>query len=225
MQSEKCVHDTWVVVTQDCNLNRSKPTNNSPIVELRQVHGDTPPTSWGIHARKFLLDADRGHYIVDDKPSLFVSPKYLNSLDDSVLIYKLPPDRVMALKTWLGNRYDRPAVPTEYVDLAKAISEAVREEGRSDVGRSVRDVYMTFSETESGLSYSLYAVMVDEADPKIVRRWLASAALEVSSNLGVAVRIEALYSRQVSLELIENSYCADLSQLTWDNEGEIDGAT
>jgi hypothetical protein len=69
-------HTLWALVTQDCNLFRMKATVNTPVVELRQVHDSEPPNHEGIHARKFLLDVSMGHYLIDDKPSAFISPRF-----------------------------------------------------------------------------------------------------------------------------------------------------
>src|SRR5262249_44638932 len=100
-------HGYWVLATQDCTLDRTPVDSNSPEIELRQVYDSQPPTHWGIHARKFLLDRAAGHYLIDGKPSAFVSARLLCDPDATKLLYTLPDDRVLALKTWLGNRYDR----------------------------------------------------------------------------------------------------------------------
>ena len=63
--------------------------------------------------------------------------------------------------------------------------------------------------------FSLFAVLDGEADEDSVRKWLAGISLEVPSDLGVVDQVEAASSRRISLELIESSYSADITQLTW----------
>jgi hypothetical protein len=73
--------------------------------------------------------------------------------------------------------------------------------------------------------YSLYAVLVDPADELEVRAWLATAAQAVPVDLGVADVIEAATAARISLNLVETSYPADVSQLTWRaNQPRPDGA-
>jgi hypothetical protein len=219
----KDVHGLWVVVTQDCNLNRAKVSTNTPTIELRQVLKDQPPVSFGIHARKFLLNSKSGHYLVDDKPCNFASPKTLSNVAETAIEYTLSDKRVIALKTWLGNRYDRPAVPPELVDLAKAIAAEAQRDGLK-IEHQVRDVYMEFNVEPGNVFYSLYAVTTDDADSSTIRKWLAGVSLRVPHSLGIPRTIEALRSDEVSLALIESCYCADLSQLTWEHKEDVDEA-
>ena len=217
------LHDLWMLVTQDCSLARTPITNNAATIELRQVHDTSPPIHWGIHSRKFLLDDASKHYLIDDKPTAFVSPRLLCDAELTELLYTLSDDRVLALKTWLGNRYDRPAVPPELVPLAKAVATSVGSESQREIGRIVREVYMQFDGERDNRTFSLFAVTMDDADPELVREWLVEGALEVPRELGVPREIEVGAAGQVSLRLVETAYCADLSQLTWDNESP-DGA-
>lgn len=211
-------HTLWALVTQDCNLYRMRASVNTPVAELRQVHDSEPPNHEGIHARKFLLNSESSHYLVDDKPSAFVSPRFLCDPSLARLMYKLSESRVLALKTWLGNRYDRPAVPDELVPLAKAIAESVKANGGSGFAAEVRDVYMQFGGTDDHVTFSLYGMITENADAAKIREWLAECALQVPVDLGVPSAIEALSASQVSFATIETSYCADLSQLTWMGE-------
>jgi len=215
-------HSLWVLATQDCSLDQMK-IDNAPCVELRQVHDESPPGNWGIHSRKFLLSRSNNHYVVDGKPAMFISPKLLCQ-GPCKRLYRIADSRVIAFKTWLGNRYDRPAVPDELVPLAKAIAETFKLEEHRTVGRQIRDMYMTFAGNAERREYSLYAVIVDDADGDEIRKWLAERSLEIPAELGVLVEAEAPRSDQVTLQLIESSYCVDLSQLTWADHPEADGA-
>lgn len=221
-KESRAMHSMWALVTQDCNLYRMQSNVNSSVMELRQVYDTDPPAHEGIHARKFLLDADRGHYLVDDKPVAFVSPRFICDPGLAQVAYYLGDARVLALKAWLGRRYDRPAVPDEYVPLAKAIAESVKDGKKAQLIGQIRDVYMQFSSTGDHASYSLYAVITEEADPAEVREWLAERAFEVPDELGIVSDIQALTASQISYATIETSYCADLSQLTWMGDGVVD---
>ena len=67
--------------------------------------------------------------------------------------------------------------------------------------------------------YGLVAVVLDPADKPLVRKWLADVALQVPSHLGTASRLEAVTTREASLDLLENSYAADVTQITWRRTG------
>lgn len=216
-------HDIWIVVTQDCSLDRTRVSTNAPVVELRPVYDQDPPAHWGIHATKFLLNDEKKHYLVDGKAAKFVSPRLLSDKELIQKLYDLSDPRVLALKTWLGNRYDRPAVPNDLIPLARAIASAVRGLDPT-IGRLVREVYMEFDGSAADRRYSLYAVTDEEADPVTVREWLAGAANDIPVELGVAEEIEALKPSETSLALVEQAYCADLSQITWEDQEDADGA-
>jgi hypothetical protein len=139
----------------------------------------------------------------------------------SILTHEtLAPDNPLAdhelirLKTWLGKRYDRPAVPDEITDLARHIASAITVHRGNPIVRGIRDVLWQY-ELADPPRFSLYAVLEEEADPGGAREWLATVALEIPADVGVADEIEATDARRTSLYLIENSYSADVSDLTW----------
>lgn len=209
------VHGLRLVASQDCTLDRAKPMSNTPTIELRQVLDNQPPAHWGIRARKFLLDREHGHYLVDDRPTNIVSPRLLSLAGEEARLYALSEDRVLALKTWLGNRYDRPAVPPELGPIARSVAQSIEEVSDRDAAKMVRDVYMMFDIVDGLMQFSLCAVTLDNADPKDVREWLAEGAHLIPVELGVAARLEVGTASEVTLDVVESWYCADLSQLTW----------
>ncbi|HEX4102930.1 MAG TPA: hypothetical protein VHY21_20705 [Pseudonocardiaceae bacterium] len=77
---------------------------------------------------------------------------------------------------------------------------------------------MQFSEDSDPPQVALYAVVTDEADLDSVERWLADVASRIDTKLGVVAHIEVQTRTQTSLQLVETSYSADLSELTWRNE-------
>jgi hypothetical protein len=62
---------------------------------------------------------------------------------------------------------------------------------------------------------SLFAVLDDPDDETEVRKWLSDIALGIPTDLGIVDQIEAAPANRISLELVETSYSADVSQLTW----------
>ena len=68
---------------------------------------------------------------------------------------------------------------------------------------------------------SLYSIVADDADKDDVRRWLSDVALRVKSDLGVLAGIDVGTRDEVPLSLVEESYAADLSQVTWSTEEPI----
>ena len=98
----------WVVCTQDCDLRSSSVDSDQPMIELRPVLREDPPSDWGIRSRRFLLGD--GAYVDADMPRRLITPALLSTMrpgrEDA-----LDGSRASAFKTWLGLRYDRPARP------------------------------------------------------------------------------------------------------------------
>jgi hypothetical protein len=217
-------HDRWVVATQDCDLDLTENTNEIPTIELRPVHSVDPPTDWGIRSSKLLLAEQE--YITSTSPRTIVSAAVLTAIkENDAIIRQLAPERRVAYTTWLGLRYDRPAVPPEFIPLAKKIAEVVTKKRNRATGARVRDVLMQIQPGDP-MRYSLFAVLDNEEDEDEVREWLSAISLEVPVDLGVADEIEAASARRISLELIETAYSADVSQLTWrPNSRALQGAS
>jgi hypothetical protein len=106
-------------------------------------------------------------------------------------IRQIDPRRKLAYTTWLGKRYDRPAVPPELLPLAKKIGELVTARRNRAAGARVRDILMQFEIGSQPVRYSLFAVLDRAADEAEVRSWLSGIALEVPVELGIADQIEA----------------------------------
>src|ERR1039457_1611144 len=119
-------HQRWVVASQDCDLDNTDEGESEATIELRPVFMDDPPEDWGIRSSKLLV-AD-GEYLVANSPRVTISGRALSAILDGGNLdrHEFSPHRRLALKTWLGLRYDRPAVPTVLVPLAQRISEEVR---------------------------------------------------------------------------------------------------
>ena len=205
-------YSRWVVCTQDCDLRSASIDSHHPLIELRPVLAENPPSDWGIRSRRFLLG--EGAYVDADTPRCVVTPALLSTLrsDREAL---LDETRSRAFKTWLGLRYDRPAVPEHLVDLARDIARRCSGGRGRAIGEQVHDVLMQFDDGVQPVRVALFGVIADDADAEAVRVWLADVATRINSDLGVVAAIEVGTRAQTPLELVETSYAADLSQLTW----------
>ncbi len=212
VESATATFGRWVVCTQDCDLRAATGSSEQALVELRPVLEDDPPIDMGIRSRRFLL-AD-GRYVDAATPRCLVTPRLLVSFD-STREAPLDDARARAFKTWLGLRYDRPAVPDHLVDLARDVAKRCGSRGGRATGELVHDVLMQFDDEADPPQVALFAVIADEADPEAVRTWLSDAATRVRTELGVVAFIDVGTRGQTPLDLVETSYAADLSQLTW----------
>jgi len=85
---------------------------------------------------------------------------------------------------------------------------------------------MQFDDSSQPTRFSLYAVLQQAGDEEDAREWLSGIACAIPVALGVADRIEAATPAGISFHLIETSYAADVTQLTWrPGYREPEGAT
>lgn len=203
---------------QDGDLAWRAVAGTDTLVELRAVLYDDPPTNWGIRDLRFRLDTS-GAYLHTDEPAVRVTPDVVINAEHLSCPH---PDLARRLKTWLGLRYDRPAIPQEFVDLADDIAKRLRRPGNKPSEERVRDILATFRRGNDGVAeYSLVAVVpYDEAaaDPALLdatRDWLSGVVLNVPARLGLPVDIEARTDEQISLAFIERSFSLDVSQVSW----------
>ena len=211
----------WVVASQDCDLDGSEVDDNNPGIEIRPAvpNGADFDVDWGIRSRYLRLSAEI--HVRADTPRLLISPKALHGFEVGRR-EKLTDSRALAFKTWLGLRYDRPAVPSDLVELAKAIAQAVKSARSADVADQTHDVLMQFDASRTPPWYFLAAVITTDADADAVRAWLARAALSVPAELGVmGADPAAVPKTAISLDFIEQSYSADLSGITWRKSGQV----
>jgi hypothetical protein len=205
----------WVVCTQDCDLASASTKSDDALVELRPVLQSNPPKDWGIRSRRFLLAEN--DYVDAAQPRCFITPKALaHSIDPDLT--EIEPARARAFKTWLGRRYDRPAVPEHLVPIAKEVASRCGIKGGRETAEGVHDILMQFDDSTNPPQVALFAVIHDEADPNEARKWLADASTRIRKDLGIVAAIDAGTKAETSLELVESSYSADLSQLTWRNK-------
>jgi hypothetical protein len=207
-------HGRWVVASQECDLDLTDVDDERPTIELRAVHTDDPPEDWGLRSSRLRLT--ESDHVVSDDPRVSVSAAVLTALLSAGSERRnLSEARSRAFAIWLGLRYDRPALPPELLPVARRIAEEVRRRQGRPVAPLVRDVLMQFDESTEPVRYSLFAVVEKENDEEAVREWLAGIASRVPVELGIGDELEAAPAARISLQLIEQSYAADVTQLTW----------
>ncbi|MDA5282991.1 hypothetical protein [Streptomyces sp. Isolate_45] len=208
------MYDEWVVVAQDCELAWKATLEEAcpVLVELRPVLRENPPSDWGIRSQFFRLDSSGAH-IDNNLPRLLVHPLTLAAAEH---VTCTPNPR--RLKTWLGLRYDRPAIPQQYVKLADSLIKKVKAKRTRKIAAEARDILATFETTPMGVSYEIIAVLPSgspEESRLEILDWISQVALEIPPELGIATRIDARPDTQISLEFIERSFALDASSLSW----------
>jgi hypothetical protein len=208
------IHGLWAVATQDCDLDRADTGDPDPGIELRPLFTSDPPPDWGIRSARLRLTDHE--YADANAPRLTVSPQVLTTILESDSARRdVEFARRQAFTTWLGLRYDRPAVPDHLVALARRIGTEVARKKHGTITARVRDVLMQFDNDGDPVRYSLFAVLDHPDDEGEVRAWLARIAQAVPTELGVADQIEAASAEGIAFSTIESSYSADLSLVTW----------
>lgn len=217
------VHGRWVVVSQDCELAWTDAQTTDPVIELRPVFvGDGSPSVWGVRSKQFTL-SDTDH-LDGQAPRQMVAPKLLG-MNASRHVTCCLPDMARALKTWLGYRYDRPAVPGEFVDLHTALSGQFKKKSNANATRWIRDVLVVYRVDIAGRAhYLLYAVLPSSGTPRgdeaakhqdEVETLLADVALKVKPEVGVADEFRSVPADNVSLAFVEGSYALDTLDVSW----------
>jgi hypothetical protein len=216
----------WMVVTQDCELFDADESDGEPKIELRPLGRDASPPMLGIRSRKLRISHGRPEYLHSESLRCMISPAALTAILGQDLGSReewLDDDELLALKTWLGLRYDRPAIPTELVDLAVAIAQAIERRKSHPALRDVRDVLAQFDTSMTPPQFRLFGLVLPSAAVEVVRELLLEAATSVSYELGVVSGIEIGTANQISIHVLETSFALDLTKITW-RSGRPDGA-
>lgn len=205
-----------MIVDQDCDLAWKATLNSAYLVELKPVLTEEPPAEWGIRSVKFKLTENS--YLHWDVPSLRVRPEVVLKHAAKVTP-ELESNHVIRLKTWLGLRYDRPAVPEPFVALASHLASEFGSRRHRASGKMVRDILVQFGEAASGTTtFELVAVLSPGAPEELrgeINTWLAEVALAVPITLAAASAIDVRGDDEISLAFIESSYSLDLSTVSW----------
>ncbi|WP_327681909.1 hypothetical protein [Streptomyces sp. NBC_00467] len=214
-QVQSDAFNEWILAAQDCELAWKAITDDSSdvLIELRPLLRDDPPTELGIRSQKFLVDTD-GTYVDNNLPRLTVHPNVL-----AYATHLTCPVNPRRFKTWLGLRYDRPAIPQGYVKLSELLVKKAKVKRTRDLAEKVRDLLVTFRTGPEGQVYfELVGVLSFNATKLEVEKvldWVSSIALEIPESLGIAELIDARPDTQVSLAFVERSFVLDASSLSW----------
>lgn len=213
-------HELWMIAEQDCDLAWRAVLRDDAdefLVELRPVFDESPPSDWGIRNQRFLL-SDNGRYLLANAPVVRVTPEVI---DAAAHVSCLDDDHQLRLKTWMGLRYDRPAVPQRHMKLAKELAAALSVKKSRKEAERYRDVLAQYWDEDDVTKYTLVAVLpggpYDPTSDVVVnaRTWLADSVRGIPADLGVAVRLEAYGDDQITLQYLEGSYSVDVSKLSW----------
>lgn len=232
-ETQTISHERWIVASQDCDLDAADSEGTDPQIELRPVYdrdGGPPfdlgaPDAWGVRSRKFRLNLDRD-FIHADAPRLMATPALLSQCVGSP-VSLLSEERRSAFTSWLGRRYDRPAVPDRFVPLARAVSRSASKT-RHRVRDHLHDLLLVFSDSSTVPRVSLFAITCDPdheeeccdspcSDDHVTdaRLWMSELAQALDIELGVVERIEAAPRAETSMLIVESSYSADVSDITY----------
>jgi hypothetical protein len=221
---DKDVHPLWVIAEQDCGLAWGVAAEqHEPTIEIRPVLTESPPQDQGVRSAKFSLGD--GRYLDAASPRQMVCPALLAAARDQERhVGCLLVDVARGLKTWLGLRYDRPAVPQVFIPTYTQLSSRVRKR-RHSLRDRVRDVLVSFAQSDDGgCLFDLVAVLPSDWDLSEQERaeledWLAEVCLNFPTDLGIAISIQAATTSEVSVDFLERSYTLDVSYVTWPAKG------
>ena len=157
---------------------------------------------------------ESGIYLDSNQPRLMVHPSVLAIAEH--VSCSLAPRR---LKTWLGLRYDRPAIPQAYVAVTEILVKKIKAKRSRKTAARVRDVLASFNTGDDGqVEFELIAILPSPSSEEVLRDvqdWISGIALEVPPEVGIGTRVEARPDEEVSLAFIEKSFVLDASSLTW----------
>ncbi len=156
--------DTLVVVSHDCDIYADP--NKEPYVEAMLCRHETNP---GI-----INNADRNsvrEFTVDRASGLLAVARYRLLIAKDVLLTVRPDTwpgdekRRKRFITWLGRRYDRPALPNDFVDMCvspaeKAVAAFLKKQPTIDdfFNSAVREICIPFPSSDDP-PYSLDAIV------------------------------------------------------------------
>jgi hypothetical protein len=178
-------HDLWLLAEQDCDLDQTTDTDTEKLFELRAVRqhtGDVPSNIVGTRVR------------IDEHCCL-------NAMDHTTKVtaawltanikkrQNIPAQRRRYVKTWLGYRYDRPAVPKQFVKAHERIRNLAKlERGKPDPQKpeqkkenrekvnleKLRDVFVSYEELDSSgkVRCSLNAITKHVDDIAEIEQWM-----------------------------------------------------
>lgn len=153
--------DLLIIATQDCDL--CSPIAEEPQVELmiaRPAEEDAN-LRYGKSARRLQVDLDGATYTIDIRERCFLPKDVLGEATaDTVLRLSVSDTKVY--RRWLGRRYSRTPLPSEFNRRCSAAANKLRNKLKKKSGM-IRRIFLqlsSFEELEAVEPYRLSVVMV-----------------------------------------------------------------
>jgi hypothetical protein len=204
--------ELWLLATQDCDLSQTSSTNTTRQFELRPLFDrGRDETLDGIRTRSVAVSDTL--VLRADSPKLMLTARSLNTFKDR-RDDELSTERRVQIKTWLGLRYDRAAIPVRFESLGQLLKKLFVLERPVRFEEVIRDVLVYF-ETEREVR--LIVIVSDRHEGRIyeVTDWIDDVAsgLFDSSDV-VTLERTAATSRGISLWMIQNYFGLDSTGLS-----------
>lgn len=194
-------HDLWLLATQDCDLGQTPPAHADKKFELRPVFTKQKgETVNGIRSRTVMVADDL--VLRADSPRIMLTARALAALADK-REDALDETRRREIKTWLGLRYDRPAVPDPCVPTAELLFQILG--GIEQFAGKVRDV-LVYYDDEDPRRVDIFVVLRDKANKEEILDWLTDKAGELLDRDVVVGGRHAEDSSGTPFSIIETYY-------------------
>ena len=193
-------YDLWLLATQDCDLAWTKRTDAHRMFELRPVFTRAKTeTIDGIRSKTTKVTDDL--VLRADSPRLMLTARALTALKAN-RENTLDETRRREIKTWLGLRYDRPAVPDWCEPTHNTIVAKLGSLGR--LGSEIRDILVYYHEDVKCVN--MFVVLRDGKDKDAITDWLDD---KIGDLLDDGIVVKARYvedSSNTPLKVIETYY-------------------
>lgn len=205
--------DYWLLATQDCDLEQTPCTNSARQFELRPVLPRLKDDKLdGLRSRTIIVKD--GFVLRSDSKKLTLTARALNSMkakreDD------LEDERRVQIKTWLGLRYDRPAIPIQFVALGDRLRTAFIVEMPPELVGVVRDVWIYFDDDHT---VRLFAILVDAQKHRAqdVTDWVDDVISLLSDETIIVAERHIEPPERTPLSILQTYYGLGLSELSND---------
>jgi hypothetical protein len=203
-------NDVWFLATQDCDLAQTKVTNATRTFELRPLYQAAADDRVdGIRARTVRVTDDL--VLRSDSPRLTITARALDRLRDR-RENPLSDERRRELKTWLGLRYDRPAVPRPFEHLPAVLQPELMEAVPDALKGRVRDILVYY---RSPTEIDLFCILRDANDRDAALDWIDSVAYKLADENHIVVTDrQAEDAGRTPLSVIETYYGLDSTELS-----------
>ena len=217
VQIDNVVHDLWLLTEQDCDLDQTEEDDVEKIFELRAVRGHAGNIPSGIKGSQVRIDDTRCLNATDIVAKVKASWLTKNKGAKS----DIDPDTRREIKTWLGYRYDRPAVPKQFESVHGRIQKlsrserAIRVEGISEAKwqrldmAKVRDLLVGYEHPDPMRKIIGYitAIAKKTSDVPELQRWVERIRDAVKEDeVFIIADADAVDTESASLFLLEANF-------------------